>query len=369
MAEVEKDDLLADVRAAFDGVERETETPLSNETGGVTLEIAETEQEKADRVRDEQGRFAKADEKAKNVSRETLRLKPKETPAGPAPTDIPGSEGSTPQAAAGGPQASAAAAPTDERIAPPPEWKGAGKVDWNKLPKPIQEEIRQDYEARAREREANAPLEQAIAPFRDEWVSVAGSVASAVSQLGQFYKLYVENPVALIQHIARTRGIDLGVAQGQPQAQGGSPQAPDINSVVMQAVQQAIAPIQQRFQQTENQQIEQTLEEFRADPRHPYFEDVRVAMGKLIEAGLAKGLPDAYEQAVKLNPAIWSAIQASSTEEATKAQAAAAAKAKQAAAASLRGAPLPNGHSGGGAGQGASVLDDVRAAAEELSGP
>jgi len=366
MAEVEKDDLLADVRAAAEGLENgatELERPIDSNQGRAEEETA---QEKADRARDEAGRFAK---EPKEKPRETLKLKPKETPASPTP-DTPGSEGSTPRAAADGPQSTAAAAPKDEEVIPPPaEWKGAGKLDWNKLPRAIQAELRETYDSVAQSREHFAPVEAAIAPYRDEWVRVAGSTASAISQLGEFYKLYVENPNALIQHIARTRGIDLGQVGGQQAAPAHGIQPPsDINSVVMQAVQQAIAPIQQRFQQTETQQIEQTLEEFRADPRHPYFNDVRVTMGKLIEAGLAKGLPDAYEQAVKLNPAIWSSLQAQQTEEATKAQAAAAAKAKQAAAASLRGSPLPNGHSGGGAGQNASVLDDVRAAAAELDG-
>jgi hypothetical protein len=91
-------------------------------------------------------------------------------------------------------------------------------------------------------------------------------------------------------------------------------------------------------------------------------------MGQLIQAGMAKNLPEAYDKAVRLNPAIWSALEKQQAEEAKGAQAAEAEKARRAAAASLRGSPLPNGNAGGGAGSNASVLDDVRAAAAELSG-
>ncbi len=367
MAEVEKDDLLGEIAAAYDGLEDGAGTPETP----AKAPPAETAEQAADRVRDEQGRFAKSEEgrgKPKDVSRETLTLKDKKSPESPqAAPPVPQE-----QAAAAAPTPAAApGTPKDEPIAPPSEWKGAGKVQWNKLPKAIQSELRETYESLSQSREAMAPLEQAIAPYRDEWTRVAGSPASAISQLGEFYKLYVENPVGLIQHIARTRGIDLGGGQGQPPAQGGTPPAaPDINSLIRQAVQQEVAPIQQHFKQTADQQLDSIIQSFAADPRYPYFNDVKVQMGQLMEAGIVPmgNMAAAYDKAVKLNDAIQAQIQASKAEEAKGNQTAEAEKARRAAAASLRGSPLPNGHAGGGAGSGASVLDDVRAAAAELSG-
>ncbi len=360
MAEVEKElSLLDEVRAAAEGID---EAPEVVETGKPPE--GETAQEKADRARDEQGRF-----RAEDKPRETLKLKdPKEKqPAALAPSG-PETTGTKPAEEVAAPDGQAAPKAGDEPIAPPAEWKGAGKVQWNKLPKAIQSELRETCEGLAQAREQMAPLEQAIAPHRDTLVRDAGSVESGINQLMQFYNLFLTNPQGLIHHIARTRGIDLGAPQGQPPAQGGTPQTPDINSTIAQAVQQAIAPIQERFQQTETQQISQTIEAFRADPAHPYFNDVSVHMGHLIKAGAAKDMQDAYDQAIWANPAIRTQLLAAQTEEAKTNQAAAADKARKAAAASLRGSPLPNGSSNGATSQGSSVLDDVRAAAAEIAG-
>jgi len=309
----------------------------------------ETAQQAADRARDEAGRFKAKEPETK--PRETLTLK-----------DKPQTE--QPQAQPGTPEKQ-----PDQPVPPPAEWKGAGKVQWNKLPKAVQAELRETYESVAAQREQYAPLEAAIAPHREVLLRDAGSVENGVNQLMQFYRAYLDNPAGLIQHIARTRGIDLGAPQGQPQP--GTPQpTPDINSLIAQTVQQAIAPIQERFAQTENQQLTQTIESFREDPKHPYFEDVRVQMGQLLTAAAKMGqkmtLDDAYDQAIWANPAIRAQLLADQAEEAKRNQTAQVATAQRARAASLRGSPLPN--PSGGASQGSSVLDDVRAAAAEMAG-
>lgn len=357
MAEAETDNLLADVLAA--DAELSGEKPEVIETKEAPVETA---QEKADRVRDEQGRFAKAEE---GKPRETLKLKGgKEAPAEDAK---PGSEGSTPQAPVA--DVTTGAAPKVEGLEiPPVYWKGEAKLSWGRLPPPVRAEIVAQHERVAAIEAQYAPVEQAIAPHRDGWVRIAGSVESAITQLAQFHQLYLDNPRALIDHIARTRGIDLGQPAGQHGQTPSTPQTPDINTVVQQAVQQAIAPIQDRFKQTETQQVESTIAAFAADPKYPYFQDVKVHMGQLIKAGLATDMPDAYDKAVKLNPAIWSTLEAQKAEEAKNQQAADADKARKAAAASLRGSPLPGGSSPGTTGQGSTVLDDVRAAAAELAG-
>jgi hypothetical protein len=350
MAEAETEtSLMDDVRAAMTEV---SEAPAGERPVETPQEAPQAERpETPGRARDEHGRFAKAEtpaEAGEPKERPTLTLK--EKPA----------EGEQPQT----PAAPETGKP--EPIAAPVEWRGAAKVKWDRLPREVQAEIVERHTAMEQQRQAFAPIEQAIAPHKELWTRDAGSVEAAIGQLAQFYKLYLDNPQGLIQHIARTRGIDLGAPQGQ-QPQGAPPQAPDITSLIAQHVQQAIAPIQQRFQQTETQQTEQTLAAFAADPRYPYFQDVRTDMGRLLQAGVAKDLPDAYEKAVRLNPAIQSALEAQRTEDAKRKQAAEVEKAQKAAAASLRGSPLP-GVTSGATSQGATVHDDVRAALAELSG-
>jgi hypothetical protein len=329
-------DILADVKAAAEEVGMAPDLPIGIEAPEKVIETpeapaGETAEQKADRERDEKGRFAKEGE---GKPRETLKLKEK-----PAPDKQPVE--SAPIAAEGQAKPPVdGAKPADEPIAPPLEFKGLAKTQWGKLPKAIQSELAEHYQAVAADRAEFEPLSRAIAPHRDLLIRDAGSVEAGINELMAHYQLFLTNPPALIHHIARTRGIDLAaLVQGQPQP-GIQQQAPDITSHIAQAVQQAIAPIQERFAQTENQQIEQTLSAFAADPKHPYFQDVKVHMGQLLQAKAAKNLDDAYEQATWANPVIRQQLLQAQAEETAKTQATTAATARKAAAASLTGAPI-----------------------------
>lgn len=340
MAERESS-ILDDVKAASDelqGIERPEapETPASEGTA--------PEKPEGDKPRDESGRFAKQE-------RETLRLK--EQPADKAPRDR--------APATGKPGAEAAPAP----VAPPAEWKGDGKVDWNRLPKAVQAELNERYTALRAERQELAPLKEVIDANRAEWVNAAGSVASAIGQLAQFHKMYLTEPARLIQHIARSAGIDLR-AFGQPQSQQAQPQQPqDIGKMLEQLVEQRFQPIVAAAEQRETQQIVQSVEGFRADPKHPYFEDVRMHMGHLIRSGAAKDLEDAYDQATWANKAIREKLQQEQSGQQDRART--VARAQQARQASVRGAPFSGGLNGNAANGRSTVLDDVREAAAELA--
>lgn len=347
MAETEPRNLLDDVRAAMEEVEAPEPAPIA-EKPEAPPEIAEgeTAQQKADRARDEAGRFAK-----ETKPRETLKVKDPGVAAVVKEEIAATGEAKTP----------------DERhAAAPVEWKGAGKVQWDKLPLSVREQIHDDHRAVATARAEYEPMQAAITPYKEAWVRDAGSVPAAISQLGQFYELFLTNPVGLIQHIARARGIDLGQPGGQP-PQGGTQQAPDFASLVKQAVQQEIAPIKQQFAQTENQQLQSVIDAFQADPRHPYFQDVKADMGFLMNGGKAKDMEDAYDKAVRMNPAIWSQVEAHKAEAAKAEQAAQVAKARQASAVNLSGSPIPGAANGAGT-KGQSVLDTVRNAFAEQEG-
>lgn len=352
MAEqTETDNILADVLAASREVAGEPpETVVEQQPPIESEALAETAEQKADRERDEQGRF-----KAKTEG---------ETAKEPQKRDPLKIKSETLQKAAEQEIAEKGELKSPDLLAPV-EWKGGAKVDWQRLPPEVRKEIRSHWDELNEQRQQIAPIQQAIAPHRDVLVRDAGSVEAGIGQLMTFYQAYLDNPQGLIQHIARTRGIDLGQPGGQPDNKGIQPTS-DLNSVVAQAVQHAIAPIQQRFQQTETQQTEQTLSAFAADPKHPYFQDVRAHMGKLLEARTATSLEEAYEQAIWANPTIRQQLMSQQAEETAKARTADAAKANMARAASLRGSPLPGG--GSAAATGSSVLDDVRAAAAEVAG-
>lgn len=362
----ETDNLLDDVKAAAaeiagggsdadTGVPGGRESPAQSE--GTSAPDQDGQRSAAARARDEGGRFAKAEDKP----RETLTLKEPKTGGDVPPVSEPQGETKT-----GLEQNPVSDKPAP--IAAPVEWKGAAKTKWDRLPREVQAEIAERHQATEQARAAFAPVEQAIAPYREAWMRDAGSVEAAIGQLGQFYRLYLDNPVGLIQHIAATRGINLGAPQGQQPPQGGAPQpAPDIASLIERAVQQHVAPIQERHAQAENQQLQDVISAFAADPKHPYFQDVKVHMGQLMAAGAAKNLDEAYDQAIWASSTIRPQLLSAQAEEANKARAAEVEKARKASSANLRGSPLPNGGSGPGSGNG-SVHDDVRAAAAELAG-
>lgn len=285
----------------------------------------ETAEQKAERARDEQGRFAKAEK-----ARETLTLKPVEKAIDPTQQPAPLVKPIDP------------AAP--RTVAAPPWFKGAGKVDWNKMPDPVRAELSEFVKGLEVERAEVAPLKEMIDQARPLLVREAGSVAEGVRQLLAFHQLSVDKPVELIQHIARSRGIDLrALLGGQPVQQNGSQpqqQQPDIQALIAQTVQRELQPYKAQIEQRETQQYVQTIEEFRDDPAHPYFNEVSQHMGWLLKSGQAKDMQDAYDQATRAHPVIWQALSKQQAEEAAKTKAAEVAKAQQANRASLTGSPV-----------------------------
>lgn len=307
------------------------------------------------RARDESGRFATKPADAK--PRETLTLKTG-SEAQPAPVK-PGTEAAPKPLTAG-------SEPPKEPAAAPTWWKGAGKIDWKRLPAPIQQEMSEFVGRLESERAEVAPLKEMLDLNRDTLVREAGSVQEGIRQLLAFHQLSLEKPLDLIQHIARSRGIDLRAAlAGQPQAQPGNPQQPpDLNSLVAQAIQQHLAPIQQQEQQRQYNQNLQTVQTFANDPAHPYFNDVADQMEALLKGGIAKDLSDAYDKATKLNPTISGQLDQERQKAADDQRKADADKARKATAASVRGSPVPDVSRGNGGGP-KSVRDAVREAFSE----
>lgn len=348
----EKDDLHGAVAAAFDALDggdngaagdREPEAaggpaPGSEGTGAV-------------RERDEAGRF-----KAKDTERSTLTLKEKpETVAEPA----------APSATTPAPTAPEPGKP--EPIAPPSDWKGASKVKWDRLPREVQTELVGMHQALATERAEVAPFKELLDVNRDFLINQAGSLPAAMTQLMQFARMSVDNPQALIQHIARSSGIDLRSFAGQPE-QGAGQAAPNQTADIAELVRQQLQPILGQIQQQSLQQEVSKVQAFRDDPKHPYFNDVAPRIEQLLKAGAAKDLQDAYDQAIWADPTIRQQLLSAQAEEAKRQQTADAEKARKAAAASLRGSPLPGASLNGAGNQNSSVYDDVRAAAAELAG-
>ncbi len=352
--------ILADVQAASDELEgiapAATETPAAEPAAEPAP--TETAEQKAERTRDESGRFAR-----ESKDRKTLTL-PKEKPLAAAPAATPVS-----------PVLGEPAAPIDpskpavEKIAAPSAWTGIEKIRFDRLPP----EIQQGIVAREAEREKAvaevAPIRELIDANRDFLVNQAGSVVEAQRQMMMFARMSVDNPVQLAEHILRARGLDpRAVFSGQP-GQAPAPNQPqDLQALLAQLVDQRLQPILAQSEQQQTQQLQTTISQFAADPKRPFFNDVRVHMGQLIQAGAAKSLDEAYDQATWANPAIRSHLMQGQTEATQRQKAAEAQKATLATRASVRGSPLTGAALNGKGDPKANALDDVRAAFAELSG-
>lgn len=90
----------------------------------------------------------------------------------------------------------------------------------------------------------------------------------------------------------------------------------------------------------EEQQLLQTLDSdiaaFAADPKHSHFETVKPQMAALLQAGTAKDLADAYEQAIYVNPTARAAVLQQIANEQREENAKKAKAAKDAASTNVR---------------------------------
>ena len=134
----------------------------------------------------------------------------------------------------------------------------------------------------------------------------AETVANLISQFGV--------DVETLDHILA--GATPPEPQGQGVGQGVAPQ------LVQQAVQQAIAPYQQHMQQFQlmqqraHQQTEQEvaseLQTFATDPKHEFYNDVKMDMADILDLAAQRGLDlsleDAYKRACLMNPDVSNVI-------------------------------------------------------------
>lgn len=292
------DDLESDIRAAQESVGAVAPTPEAVFVEIPSTPIAEPEaapKPEGERARDETGKF-----KAKDAI-EAPKADAAVTTEAPKPADV-----------------AAQKAETVPDIAPPLNWKGAGKVDWKRLPKAIQQEITQDY-TRSTETQAKLQkLETVIGGERGQQLSATyGSVEQGLQNLFAISDMATKNPQGFLLWFAQQRGVNLAQMVGQAsQQQEGQQQQPN-------PAQQA-DPIAQRLSQLETmiqgfaQQTQQAsqapvlseIDRFASDPAHPYWNDVQDDIKALLQGGRVQGssptekLQNAYDMAVWAHPEI-----------------------------------------------------------------
>lgn len=295
-------------------VQEEPQAPTMEETIANTLaEIEsrgeETEEQKADRLRDEKGRFAKQDAAPQEQTPETPveEVSPTSPPVEAAPTVPPelqrlGLRKEEAEAIASNPTALQAFMRRSEEM-----HKGL-----------------EQYREKA---QFGDQMVQAISPYMATIQSLGVHPAVAVQKLmAADHSLRYGTPQQkqqMISQIARDYGVDLGDVQYQAEQPYIDPQVQQLQSQLGQ-MQQWIQQQTQAREQQERAALNSEIAAFAQDPSNAYFNDVKNEMAGLLQAGLASTLKEAYDKAIFANPNIRTQVlaqQQAKAEEARKQEA------------------------------------------------
>lgn len=300
----EFDELGSAIEAAMDAPASPA-TDAAPAVDGPALEASKTD----DRPRDEQGKFKAKDET--------------EAPKADAPklNKLAGTDPIKPSDVFSEP-----AKPAAPAVTPPMNWNGAGKIDFARLPAPIQKQISDDYSRMSQTQAQLDSLNSAIGPQRAQALAATyGSVENAVKSLLSMSDMASQDAPGFVRWFCQQRGIDLSQLIGQGAAPGEEPTQPHPLEREVRQLRDQLQSFVQQQQQGSQGQLRQEMDTFAADPAHPYFNDVRPDMAALIGAGRAKNLQEAYDMSVWARPEIRSSLIAAerqklASEESAKAQ-------------------------------------------------
>lgn len=276
--------------------EAEQEAPSMDDTIRKTLaeiesrgsqDEPETEEQKAERARDEKGRFA-----AKEAAQEQKPEAAQEAPVQAQPDPV--------------------AAP----ITVPPEVQRLGlRKDEAEAFAQASEQVKAAFIRRSEEMHRGIEQFREKAQFGDQMTQAIQPYAQTIQSLGVHPAVAVQKLMAadhslrygspeqkmqMIATIARDYGVDLS---------GGIPEAPRVDpnvSALQQQVQQLTGWIQEQKHGEERRQMEtlnSEIHRFASDPANKHFEAVKQDMAGLLQAGIVQTLQEAYDRAVYANPA------------------------------------------------------------------
>lgn len=354
--EIAPDNVGNDVRAAIEELKVGSTEPKLD----VVIDKGEV-----GRVRDETGKFAKADTAPK---RETLTLPDKDAGVKADPAQ---------QLGVVPPDPAVPVEPPKPSIEPPKGWSAEAKAKWTEVPEFAQRESARREDELTKKlfqhdetRDFGKKLQDIANPYLPIMRAEGADIPRAFENyLQTSFALRQGTPMqkALALHaIAQQFNVDLSL----PQQQGGvDPRYVQLERQIADLTQRLSGQDQERQQREQDQTLRQ-IAEFSTAPGHEHFEKVKVRMGTLLETGEAKDMEDAYQQAIWSHPEIRTSLMASQTKAAEDQRTAdlkAKADAARAAAVSVKGAPGGSRPLNGAQSHG-SIADDLRAAVAEVRG-
>lgn len=322
-----------DVRAAI--AQAELGDKLANDDT-----VTETTEQKAERLRDEQGKFVAKDKVEQRTAPDKITDadQPIEQPVQHSRAD-----------------------------GPPKGWSADAKTEWSNLPPAIQAAVsrrEQEIDAGARQwSEQRQAYERVLTPVAELSQRNGLSVEDGIQRLLSVESRLASDGAATIVELAQAYGVDLvALVNGTPQPQ--RQQSPQFDpNTIAQTVDQLLE--QRLAERDQSNAIQSTIQAFASAPGHEHFDEVKQLMGHLLKSQQASDMQDAYDKATWANPSIRTQLIATQSQPADQGR---ANQTRRKAAVSLNGAPRgtpavsrPNGSAG-------AVIDDVRAAFEQHAG-
>lgn len=279
------EDLRSTLDSAFDAVESTDNTPVETTP-------TETSSERAERVRDEGGRFARSEQAAGTIDEAALKNAPQaQNPAAVQALDA---------AAAGN--------------KPPGSWKKEAAAIWSKIDAnqpvtPAEMKIFRDEAARRegdyhkgvqgwkQHAQSGQAYETALAPYQETLKSLGVDGVTAVSELMKADHVLRHAPdsvkVQKLLDLAQVYRIDL--------SKQFSPEIARYERELF-ATKEQLKGLETQTAASASASLHSDIDRFAASPGHELFEQVREHMAALLSGGLAKDLDEAYSQAVFANP-------------------------------------------------------------------
>lgn len=279
-------------------------------------ETPDTPEEKAQRIRDQQGKFAK------------------QTPVDPV---VPAT-----------PDQPLVPATPDPLATPPNTWKKEAHEAWAKADPILRAEaVRREadfHKGIEQYREAagfGQAMHQAITPYAQTIQSLGITADKAVAGLMENDRVLRTGTPEQKAQKAMALLRDYGIDPTTLNAETYPPTDPTI-AALQQQVQQLTGYFEQQKTsgvQQEEKALNSEISSFAADPKHSHFESVKGHMAALLQAGQASSLADAYEQAIYANPTTRALVLAQQQAEQRAETAKKAQAAKTAASVNTRSRP------------------------------
>lgn len=203
-------------------------------------------------------------------------------------------------------------------VSPPDRWSAEDKAAFSLLPREAQELVlkrEKDVEGHltkksqeiAEQRKIYDGLESILAPRRQVWAMSGVTQELALSRLFELSDFASTDPRGFVKWFASQHGIDLGESTAAEDNENVDPTLARIIEKV-DALDRTTNGWRQAQEAQQTAYLQSQIDAFKADPKNPHFEDVRLDMMALMLGGRAKGLEDAYEMACYANPLIRSKI-------------------------------------------------------------